>query len=186
MGSITLNKPSGGQLTLSPEDGATNETVTIPSVGVGKVLQVVKVGDNAQTNVTTSGGWVTLATGSKTITALGSNSSYAYSVTFSYESDQTSSFNMFMQIQYRVNSGTWQYPSDAVVNLSSILNSMGTGSITYNYLATPSTSLGDSIEFRVRYYQSIAASIFFNQQSLGGQPSGTNNYSSGFIMEVAQ
>ena len=40
MGSITLNKPSGGQLTLSPEDGATNETVTIPSVGVGKVLQV--------------------------------------------------------------------------------------------------------------------------------------------------
>ena len=40
MASITLNKPSGGQLTISPEDGATNETVTIPSVGVGKVLQV--------------------------------------------------------------------------------------------------------------------------------------------------
>lgn len=41
MASIVLNKPSGGQLTLSPEDGTSNETVTIPSVGVGKVLQVL-------------------------------------------------------------------------------------------------------------------------------------------------
>lgn len=41
MASITLNKPSGGQLTLEPEDGTSTETVTIPSVGVGKVLQVV-------------------------------------------------------------------------------------------------------------------------------------------------
>jgi hypothetical protein len=49
MGSITLNKPSGGQLTISPEDGTSNETVTIPSVGVGKVLQVV-------TSSTTAGG----------------------------------------------------------------------------------------------------------------------------------
>ena len=41
MASIALNKPSGGQLILSPEDGTSTETVTIPSVGVGKVLQVV-------------------------------------------------------------------------------------------------------------------------------------------------
>ena len=40
MAEITLNKPSGGQLTIAPEDGTSTETVTIPSVGVGKVLQV--------------------------------------------------------------------------------------------------------------------------------------------------
>ena len=40
MGQITLTKPSGGQLTIAPEDGTSTETVTIPSVGVGKVLQV--------------------------------------------------------------------------------------------------------------------------------------------------
>lgn len=53
MASITLNKPSGGQLTLSPEDGTSNETVTIPSVGVGKVLQVV-THKFTDTTVTTS------------------------------------------------------------------------------------------------------------------------------------
>lgn len=41
MAQITLNKPSGGQLTIAPEDGTSTETITIPSVGVGKVLQVV-------------------------------------------------------------------------------------------------------------------------------------------------
>lgn len=43
MGSITLNKPSGGQLTLTPEDGTSTETVSIPSVGVGKILQVKSI-----------------------------------------------------------------------------------------------------------------------------------------------
>jgi hypothetical protein len=48
MASITLNKPSGGQLTISPEDGTSTETVTIPSVGVGKVLQVVNATNATQ------------------------------------------------------------------------------------------------------------------------------------------
>ena len=36
MANIALNKPSGGQLILSPEDGTSTETVTIPSDGVMK------------------------------------------------------------------------------------------------------------------------------------------------------
>lgn len=54
MASITLNKPSGGQLTLSPEDGTSNETVTIPSVGVGKVLQVVQTVHTSQLSSTSN------------------------------------------------------------------------------------------------------------------------------------
>ena len=47
MANIALNKPSGGQLILAPEDGASTDTVTIPSSGVmaadattGKILQI--------------------------------------------------------------------------------------------------------------------------------------------------
>jgi len=43
MGSIALNKPAGGQTIIAPEDGTSTETVTIPSVGVGKVLQTKSV-----------------------------------------------------------------------------------------------------------------------------------------------
>lgn len=59
MANIALNKPSGGQLILSPEDGTSTETVTIPSVGVGKVLQVVtytkhgQVANSSDTNIAT-------------------------------------------------------------------------------------------------------------------------------------
>ena len=56
MANIALNKPSGGQLILSPEDGTSTETVTIPSVGVGKVLQVVQ-GELLTSFSTTSGAW---------------------------------------------------------------------------------------------------------------------------------
>ena len=67
MGSITLNKPSGGQLTIAPEDGTSNETVTIPSVGVGKVLQVVNwsVGPTA---VSTAGSWAVSNTPTRALT----------------------------------------------------------------------------------------------------------------------
>lgn len=71
MGSITLNKPSGGQLTLSPEDGATNETVTIPSVGVGKVLQVVEGFNGTYQGFNGTSGWLDLTA---TITPLSATS----------------------------------------------------------------------------------------------------------------
>jgi hypothetical protein len=65
MANIALNKPSGGQLILSPEDGTSTETVTIPSVGVmaanaptGKVLQVVEATTNTTVTIDSTGTWV--------------------------------------------------------------------------------------------------------------------------------
>ena len=65
MANIALNKPSGGQLILSPEDGTSTETVTIPSVGVmaadastGKVLNL-KTYYNNNYSISASGAWVT-------------------------------------------------------------------------------------------------------------------------------
>jgi hypothetical protein len=67
MANIALNKPSGGQLILSPEDGTSTETVTIPSVGVGKVLQVVNHKFIANT-ITTSTSYIDVQGSSITFT----------------------------------------------------------------------------------------------------------------------
>jgi hypothetical protein len=58
MANIALNKPSGGQLILSPEDGTSTETVTIPSVGVGKVLQMVQTSGFNTEATGTSNNWM--------------------------------------------------------------------------------------------------------------------------------
>jgi len=57
MGNITLNKPSGGQLTIAPEDGTSNETVSIPSVGVGKVIKVTQSNNIETANTTLGTAW---------------------------------------------------------------------------------------------------------------------------------
>ena len=57
MANIALNKPSGGQLILSPEDGTSTETVTIPSVGVMEAgsVKVHRVINTIRTVWSTSG-----------------------------------------------------------------------------------------------------------------------------------
>ena len=65
-GSITLNKASGGQLTISPEDGTSTETVTIPSVGVGKVLQVIQAKGLTGRQIYTSSSYLTILSASIT------------------------------------------------------------------------------------------------------------------------
>ena len=55
-GSITLNKASGGQLTLTPEDGTSTETLSLTPTGFpkqsGEILQVVRYG------IDSAGEWV--------------------------------------------------------------------------------------------------------------------------------
>jgi hypothetical protein len=72
MAQIALNKPSGGQLLIQPEDGTSTETVTIPSVGVGKVLQVVRPTALTSALQTTSTSPITLW--EKTVTPVSTNS----------------------------------------------------------------------------------------------------------------
>ena len=61
MAQIALNKPSGGQLLIAPEDGTSTETVTIPSVGVGKVLQVVQATSTTSTSTAATNTWTGVA-----------------------------------------------------------------------------------------------------------------------------
>jgi hypothetical protein len=50
MASITLNKPSGGAMTITAEDGTSTETVTIPASGVGSAPPTIQT-------FTSSGTW---------------------------------------------------------------------------------------------------------------------------------
>ena len=76
MANIALKRPSGGQLILAPEDGASTDTVTIPSSGVmaadvatGKILQVVQQVKTDSTIVGSIGvGWTDVSNNSATIT----------------------------------------------------------------------------------------------------------------------
>lgn len=57
MGSIALNKPSGGQTIIAPEDGTSTETITIPS---GGFLEEIPSGTSVQTVstiITTASSW---------------------------------------------------------------------------------------------------------------------------------
>jgi hypothetical protein len=74
MANIALNKPSGGQLILSPEDGTSTETVTIPSVGVGKVLQVVQTAVTGASAYNGTDGWLGIGVLTTNITPTSSTS----------------------------------------------------------------------------------------------------------------
>ena len=71
MAQIALKKPSGGQLILAPEDGATTETITIPSAGfgAGKILQVVQtVKTDVDSYASVGNGWMDPGSNTATIT----------------------------------------------------------------------------------------------------------------------
>ena len=90
MANIALNKPSGGQLILSPEDGTSTETVTIPSVGVGKVLQVVNHVNSLNQGISSGSGVFVATNTAATITPLRSDSKIVVFVAQSYFHDGTS------------------------------------------------------------------------------------------------
>jgi hypothetical protein len=106
MGSITLNKPSGGQLTLTPEDGTSTETVSIPSVGVGKVLQVLTYQHDSGTITTTSDGNVSTGI-SLTITPKATDSKIICTLTGGFQTFSSTSVQGVTSIYRSINGGTF-------------------------------------------------------------------------------
>ena len=103
MANIALNKPSGGQLILSPEDGTSTETVTIPSVGVGKVLQVVHGDDYADSTVNYINASVFYGVTSVQLTRMSATSKFVVVVNSTIYRPATSGWH---SIGYRINGGT--------------------------------------------------------------------------------
>jgi hypothetical protein len=140
----------------------------------------------AVTNVTTSSASVTIGASEHNITSAGSGSKFVYHGVFSAETDITlSNRNGFFIPQYKVGSGSWVDPNIAITlgGIADASSGSSNNSITVTF--APTYTAGDIIYFRVNFVKSYAGSFQFNQQSLGSQPSGTSNYASGYIMEVA-
>ena len=162
------------------------KTVTLPSGTGGKVLQVSSFYDSTSTVVSATNTWVTIQGSGKTVTAVGSNSKYLYHYVLSAEADQTINYNCFYKAWYNKNGGAYQeILANRVFNGNALLDSQGTVSHTISViLEGVSSSPGDTLDFYLSYYNT-SANTHFNQQVLGGQPSGTTNTSVGYVMEIA-
>ena len=167
------------------EGKTTANTIQMPS---GSVVQVVKAIITTDTAVTTSGSFVDIPASQCSITSKLANSSFLYQATISAEGDASSAFNTFQRMVYTVNGGsTTQHTSERAFNFTAVLDSMGTVNNHISYLFDGITSsAGTVFVFAFQHRQSTTSNYHFNQQSLGGQKSGTSNMSLITVQEIAQ
>ena len=174
-----IESKSGSQIDMS------THTLKMPS---GHVVQTVNAIVTTDTAVTTSGSVGDIPASQCTITSKFANSSFLYQATISAEGDATSAYNTFQRMVYTVNGGsTIQHTGERSFNFTCVLDSMGTVNNHISYLFDGITSsAGTVFVFAFQHRQSTTSNYHFNQQSLGGQKSGTSNMSHITVQEIAQ
>ena len=169
------------------EGKSTSGTIQMPS---GHVVQTVTNITTNANNITANGSFTNVTASEVTITSKLANSAFLYMATMSAEADASSNFNIYIQMRYTVNGGSSIiHPSaqNRVLNGTCALDSMGTVTQTINYLYDGITSsAGTTFVFFFEHRQNTSSSFQYNQQSLGGQPSGKSNSSSITVQEIAQ
>ena len=176
-----IESKSGSQIDMSAH------TLKMPS---GHVVQTVTSISTTQTNITTNGSFTNVTSSEVEITSKLANSSFLYMATMSAECDASSNFNVYFQMRYKINGGSSIiHPSaqNRILNGTAGLDSMGTVNQTINYLYDNITSsAGTTFVFFFQHRNNTSSSFQYNQQSLGGQPSGKSNASSIIVQEIAQ
>jgi len=164
----------------------TTGTLGTARLPAGSVLQVSRFYDSTSTYVYATNTFVTIQGSGKTVTAVGNNSKYLYHYVLSAEADQGSAYNCFYKVWYNKNGGAYQdVISNRVYNGNAITDSQGTVQHVISViLEGVSSNAGDTFDFYLSY-SSLVGGTEFNQQSLGGQPSGTTNTSIGYVMEIS-
>ena len=161
MANIALNKPSGGQLILSPEDGTSTETVTIPSVGVGKVLQVVGMSTSTQAS-TSSATWTDVPNFSLSITPTSATSKILVLVDGQFghnENTQTHSVRLLRDSNY-IYGGSHGTKAGGGSGWTSSITIIG--GITY--LDSPATT--STVTYKLQYYTEQTI-MYFNKSQDG-------------------
>jgi len=187
-GTLTVQNLQG------PTSGANANKVIIPSgqtldasegftPPAGSVVQVVTVQDGSNSNITVANAWVHVICCGISITPKKANSRLVYTTQYGCEFDaSTFSGNNFAKVYYRVAGGSFTAHTNAQYapngDNTDAGQQMGTASLSH----TPSYTLGDTIDYRLYFYQTNAGSTHFNQQ-LGGAPNTT--YVSNQAMEIA-
>lgn len=166
MAGITLNKASGGQLTIAPEDGSTSETVTIPSVGVGKVLQVV---NSINTTSITKSGSVEGEHDISLSAAITPKSATSKILIFiSYQTwVQTSSGNVLYGHHRLKRNGNIISNGQDAETVVGVVNEFG-WRLTYNFIDTPNTT--SAITYSVHHHHDNPASVNYLAFHRSGSP----------------
>ena len=153
---------------------------------MGGVVNVTPFSSTAGTNVTVTTP-VIISASSVAVTKRGINdSTFIYHIVLSSETDGSAvNTNGFLYLEYNVNNSGW-VATNKVITVGGMSDyDGGTSNNTYTLGFTPVNVGKDSnIEMRLIFQKSHVQSVYFNQQSLGGQPTNTSNYCSGFVMEI--
>jgi len=192
-GVFTLESPATNTdrtLVLPDEAGTVLTTAGVPTSAMpaGCIIKITPSYSSTGQDVLVSNTWVEISPSLVSVVATRANSKFIYNMTLSYESDVAANFNIFFQLKRRINGGSYTELANSVVVSTAIRDEQGTGGRTINYMdnSISGVAQGDTIDYVLQFSKSNASSIYFNQQSLGGQPAGTSNYCVGYVMEVSQ
>ena len=156
-------------------------------IAPGQVIQTVYIKD--ATSQSTSGDEVTITSCNKSITALRDNSDFIYHAVIPSEHDTPTATNQFFFLERQIAGGGYSYVPDSMTN-GQTPSDNGTSLNSVTFIDdTLSVTAGQQVDYRVRAKSGTTATALqhFNQPSLGGQPSETtNNYTIGYIMEIAR
>ena len=158
----------------------------VPTGGGGGIIQVVPFFSTSGTDVTTTSE-TNIEASKVSITTMGTNSLILYYASFSTESDLLASSNGFLSLKYSQNnwsSSTHVY-TDKRLNTTQIQDSQGSALHTVTMYHKSTWAAATTVSYGISFQKSSSSSIYFNQQSLSGQPSGTSNMAMGWIMEVS-
>lgn len=162
-------------------------SVGFSDLPAGSVVQTVTSRSTTGTNISTSGSFTDISASQISVTSKRANSSFFYQAILSSESDVTTNFNNFIRMAYTVDGGSTVLHDDTkVFNSNSIKDENGCINTSVTYLFDGIThSVGTVFVFFIQYQKNNTESIYFNQQSLTGQPSSTSNMGSVIVQEIA-
>ena len=175
---VTINNLAGGTI---------GDNVVFPA---GHIVQVVSHTSTTGTNVTTTS--ITALPSSRGAIVLKTdNPLILYNAVLGYESDTSASTNLFFDLRYSTDNVTYTpIVTTTRINGTHVDNSLGTGSVTivshHDTSSLTGFDAGSTIYYQLYFTKSTSGSIYFNQQGLSSQPSGTSNITSAYIMEVQQ
>ncbi len=155
----------------------------------GAVINSKKIQSSTSTNSTNTSA-VVIAASSITMTKRNHDQSrFLYSVVLSHEVDGTATnTNGFLRLEYRISSlGQTSFtPLDQVITVGGMSDySGGTNNNSFQFLfAPPNFNKNETIEMRLVFNKSNAQSVHFNQPALNSQPSGTQNHTLGYVLEM--
>ena len=155
----------------------------------GAVINSKKIESSTSTNSTNTGAVVIAATAITMTKRNHDQSRFLYSITLSHEVDgNTTNTNGFLRLEYRISSlGQTSFTSvNKVITVGGMSDySGGTNNNSFQFLFTPPNfNKNETIEMRLIFNKSNAQSVHFNQQNLSSQPSGTQNYALGYVLEM--